>query len=56
MNKPEKTIDRLIALEPNNIDHQLSACSYRLPERADTRPLHAFEKIVTRTLPPVERS
>src|SRR6266498_642822 len=37
------TIDRLIALEPNNIDGQGSRARIDFHERADTRPWHAFE-------------
>jgi TolB-like protein/Tfp pilus assembly protein PilF/predicted Ser/Thr protein kinase len=39
--------DRLIALEPNNIDHRGWRALIDFRERADTRPWHAFDKTVT---------
>ena len=36
--------DRLIAVEPNNIDHRTRRAGIDFQERADTRPLHAFDK------------
>jgi serine/threonine protein kinase/tetratricopeptide (TPR) repeat protein len=42
-----ETMDRLIALEPNNIGHQLGRARIDLRERADTRAMHAvLEKIL----------
>jgi serine/threonine protein kinase/TolB-like protein/Tfp pilus assembly protein PilF len=38
--------DRLIALEPNNIAHRWGRAHIDLRERADTRPLHAFDKML----------
>jgi TolB-like protein len=48
-----RIIDRLIALEPNNIYHPGRRTVIDFLERADTRPWHAFDKTVTdRTLCP----
>jgi TolB-like protein/Tfp pilus assembly protein PilF/predicted Ser/Thr protein kinase len=42
-----RTIDRLIALEPNNIGHRLGRAWIDVRERADTRAVHAvLEKIL----------
>jgi tetratricopeptide (TPR) repeat protein len=38
--------DRLVALEPNNIAHRRGRAHIDLRERADTRPLHAFDKML----------
>jgi TolB-like protein/tRNA A-37 threonylcarbamoyl transferase component Bud32/Tfp pilus assembly protein PilF len=37
-----ENLDRLIVLEPNNIDHRLERARINLRERADTRAEHAF--------------
>jgi serine/threonine protein kinase/Tfp pilus assembly protein PilF len=37
-------VDRLIAIEPNNIEHWGSRATIDLRERADLRPWHAFDK------------
>jgi TolB-like protein/Tfp pilus assembly protein PilF len=43
-----RTIDRLIALEPNNIGHRLGRAWIDVRERANTRAVHAvLEKILT---------
>jgi len=42
------TIDRLVALEPSNIDHRLRRAGVEVSERADLRPVRAvLEKMVT---------
>jgi len=42
-----RTIDRLIALEPNNVDHRLGRAWIDVRERANTRAVHAvLEKIL----------
>jgi TolB-like protein/Tfp pilus assembly protein PilF/predicted Ser/Thr protein kinase len=42
-----RTIDRLIALEPNNIGHRLGRACIDVRERADTRAVHAvLEKVL----------
>jgi len=43
-----RTIDRLIALEPNNVDHRLGRAWIDVRERANTRAVHAvLEKMLT---------
>ena len=37
--------DRVVALEPNNIAHRRGRAHIDLRDRADTRPLHAFDKM-----------
>jgi TolB-like protein/Tfp pilus assembly protein PilF/tRNA A-37 threonylcarbamoyl transferase component Bud32 len=37
-------VDRLIAIEPNNIEHRGSRATIDFRERADLRPWHAFDK------------
>jgi len=39
-------MDRLIALEPNNLDHRQARARIDFYERADTGPWHAFDKTV----------
>jgi serine/threonine protein kinase/TolB-like protein/Flp pilus assembly protein TadD len=49
-------IDRLIALEPNNIGHQLRRAGIEVSERADVRPVQIVQqKTVTADPAPVER-
>jgi TolB-like protein/Tfp pilus assembly protein PilF/predicted Ser/Thr protein kinase len=49
-------IDRLIALEPNNIDHQLRRAGIEVSERADIRPVQAvLEKMSTNDRASAER-
>ena len=40
-------LDRLIVLDPNNIERKGSRARIDFRERADTRPWHAFEKTLT---------
>jgi TolB-like protein/Flp pilus assembly protein TadD len=39
-------VDRLIAIEPNNVEHRGSRATIDFRERADIRPWHAFDKTV----------
>ena len=46
--RERESVDRLIAIEPNNIDHRLERAQIDLRERANTRAAHAvLEKILT---------
>ena len=44
--KAREVADRIIALEPNNIEHRLGRAHIDLRERADTRPLDALGKML----------
>jgi len=44
--KAREVADRIVALEPNNIVHRRGRAHIDLRERADTRPLHAFDKML----------
>jgi len=44
--KAREVADRIIALEPNDIEHRLGRAHIDLRERADTRPLDALEKML----------
>jgi serine/threonine protein kinase/cytochrome c-type biogenesis protein CcmH/NrfG len=44
--KARKVADRIIALEPNKIVHRWGRAHVDLRGRADTRPLHSFEKML----------
>ena len=46
--KAREVADRLIALEPNNIAHRRGRAHIDIRERADTRPLHALDKMFCR--------
>jgi serine/threonine protein kinase/tetratricopeptide (TPR) repeat protein len=43
--KAREVADRIIALEPNNIAHRWGRAHIDIRERADTRPLHALDKM-----------
>src|SRR6266536_1276223 len=44
--RAREVADRIVALEPNNIVHRRGRAHIDLRERADTRPLHAFDKML----------
>ena len=43
--KAREVADRVIAIEPNNIAHRRGRAHIDIRERADTRPLHALDKM-----------